>query len=332
MLLRRDIEVTCTTVLLLELLNGGALLFQAVEDCLRNDRGAVVIVALLWLSNVKSVHDSFLFFRVLALLHHAVVEQNVASLHLDILDAIECDVRHLDQVRVRLTSQVLDFLALFGGQLRELLQVTLSQHDDQGLGLEKGLDRLEQRDLLIDRVATRFRNIEQKQNCRVQMGQGSDGLHLNSVSLVERVVQNTWRVDDLPARVLVVGVTHEQVLRRESVRLHVHVGIRDIVDKGGFADIGEASDDQSARIGVDRGQSAQMLAHFLQVAQTGFQLFDQRAGTTKSGSLELLGAIKRISILQKTHVVIGDVVTDGFGLVDVAEGELVMISVVEHVH
>lgn len=63
------------------------------------------------------------------------------------------------------------------------------------------------------------------------MGQSSDSLHFDSVSLVKSVVENTRGIDDLPTRVLVVCVTHKQVLRRESVGLHVHLCICYIVNK-----------------------------------------------------------------------------------------------------
>lgn len=63
------------------------------------------------------------------------------------------------------------------------------------------------------------------------MCKSCDGLHFDGIALVKRMVENTWRIDDLPAGVLVVGVTHEQVLSREGVWLHVHVRIRDIVNE-----------------------------------------------------------------------------------------------------
>ena len=85
--------------------------------------------------------------------------------------------------------------------------------------------------MLINSVATRLRDIEQKENCRVQMSEGRNGLHLNGVSLVERVVQNTWSVNNLPSGVLVIGVTDEQVLGGESIGLNINIGIRDIVDE-----------------------------------------------------------------------------------------------------
>jgi hypothetical protein len=64
------------------------------------------------------------------------------------------------------------------------------------------------------------------------MGQSSDGLHFDGVTLIESVVEYTGGVDDLPTRVLVVSVSHEQVLGGEGVGLHINLGVRHIVNKG----------------------------------------------------------------------------------------------------
>ena len=111
------------------------------------------------------------------------------------------------------------------------MQVALRQHDDEWLGLEQRLDRLEQGNLLVDGVPARFGDVEEEKDRSIQVSQRGDSLHLNRVALVKRVVKDAGRVDDLPASVLVLSVAHEQVLCRESVRLHIDVGIRDVVDE-----------------------------------------------------------------------------------------------------
>src|SRR5690242_14586737 len=50
-------------------------------------------------------------------------------------------------------------------------------------------------------------------------------LHLDRISLGERMVQNSRRVDALPPVVLVVKVTHQERPGRVRVALHVHLGI-----------------------------------------------------------------------------------------------------------
>ena len=83
------------------------------------------------------------------------------------------------------------------------------------------------------------------------MRQSCDRLHLNRVALVERVVKDARCINYLPASILVVRVAHEEVLRREGIGLHIDVRICNIIDEAGLADIGEARDNQCARICVD---------------------------------------------------------------------------------
>ena len=56
------------------------------------------------------------------------------------------------------------------------------------------------------------------------MGEGRDGLHLDCVSLLERVVEDSRRVNHLPSQVLVVCVAHVERFGSESVGLHIDVG------------------------------------------------------------------------------------------------------------
>jgi hypothetical protein len=81
----------------------------------------------------------------------------------------------------------------------------------------------------------------------------SDSLHLDCVSLVERVVKNTGSVDYLPLRVFVIAVTHEEILGSEGVRLHINISLRHIVDEAGLTDVRETSHDKGARVCVDLG-------------------------------------------------------------------------------
>ena len=58
------------------------------------------------------------------------------------------------------------------------------------------------------------------------MCEGCYGLHFDSVSLVETVIENTWGIDDLPFRIVILGMTNEQRLGGECVWLNVHVSLR----------------------------------------------------------------------------------------------------------
>jgi len=52
----------------------------------------------------------------------------------------------------------------------------------------------------------------------------------------------------------------------------------------------------------------------------------------KTRTLELLAAVERITVLEQLEVVLGDVVDLVLDRVDLAESELVVVAVVQHVH
>ena len=83
------------------------------------------------------------------------------------------------------------------------------------------------------------------------MRQRRDGLHLNCVALVKWMVKDAWRIDHLPASILIVCVTDEEVLRCERIGLNIDVRICNIIDEARLADIGETSDDQCACVSVN---------------------------------------------------------------------------------
>ncbi len=67
-----------------------------------------------------------------------------------------------------------------------------------------------------------------------ETGRSSDALicllylHFNGVALLQRAVQYTGGVNDLPSQVLVVQVPHEQTLCGEGIGLHIDVCTRDL--------------------------------------------------------------------------------------------------------
>ena len=65
------------------------------------------------------------------------------------------------------------------------------------------------------------------------------------------MIKNAWRIDHLPACILIVSVADEEILRRESIGLDIDIRICNIIDEAGLADIGEASYDQCACVSVN---------------------------------------------------------------------------------
>jgi len=160
-----------------------------------------------------------------------VVQKDVASTSTDISNTVSRLVTHLDKVSVGLLSKLLDASLHCFVKLRKVLQINFSQHNNEWFSLEKWLDVVEKRNLLLDGVSTSFRNIEQKQNTCVQMCQSCDGLHFNCVSLVKRMIKDTWGINNLPSRILVVSVSNEKTLSGECIGLNVNVSISHVVNK-----------------------------------------------------------------------------------------------------
>lgn len=137
---------------------------------------------------MESVHDSLSFLGVFGLLSESVIEENVTSLALNITDSISRNVGHLDEVGVGTLGQLIDRGTGSVVKLSKFSQINFGENNHQRLSLEKGLDGVEQVNLLLNGVTTSFRYVEQEQNSSVQMSQSSDSLHFNGVSLIERVV------------------------------------------------------------------------------------------------------------------------------------------------
>ena len=75
-----------------------------------------------------------------------------------------------------------------------------------------------------------------------------------------------------------------------------------------------------------------MFPDFLEIAKGRLELFQESAGATKSCSLKLFGTVKRVSVLEETHIVICDAISDRLGFVAVSKGQFVMVTIIEHIH
>lgn len=75
-----------------------------------------------------------------------------------------------------------------------------------------------------------------------------------------------------------------------------------------------------------------MLTNLLQVSQAlSLPLHDCRH-PSESSSLELLASVKRIAVLEKPDIILGNVINEMPCRVQLAQGELVMVLVVEDIH
>ena len=99
------------------------------------------------------------------------------------------------------------------------------------------------------------------------MSQSCNSLHLDGISLVKRVIEDTGGIDDLPSSILVISMSDEQRLGGESIWLNINVGLSHVVDQTRLTDVRVTCKDQSSGVGVNGRESSQMLPYLFQVAE-----------------------------------------------------------------
>mmetsp|Transcript_38297 Transcript_38297/g.114685 ORF Transcript_38297/g.114685 Transcript_38297/m.114685 type:complete len:752 (-) Transcript_38297:278-2533(-) len=263
---------------------------------------------------------------------HAGGEELVARGVLDLRHSLLVVVRHGHQrASIGLVHHGLNEGLLSLVQRLPRLSVHLVDHHDQLLVGEQRLDAPEQRALLLHRITARFGNVDEIQHRAGEMGQCRHRLHLDGVALLEGMVQYTGGVHDLPTEVSIVGVTDIEGLGREGVRLHVDLGPRNLVEEGGFADVGESAQQQSPGGRIQGGEAGHVLPHLLQIGQTRLLTLEDRAHPSQGGALEALATVEGIAVLDHPDHIAADGVAQGAGGVDLSEGELVVIAIVQDV-
>ena len=120
-------------------------------------------------------------------------------------------------------------------------------------------------------------------------------------------------------------------LGRESVRLHFDVGASDFVDKGRFAHVWVASDNDRARCGVDGRQTHHVLAHLLEIFECALLSLHDGAHAAECGALERFATVQRVAVLEQLGVVAADTVDQLAGNVHLTEGQLEVVAVVQHI-
>jgi hypothetical protein len=180
------------------------------------------------------------------------------------------------------------------------------------------------------------------------MGNSADRLMLNGVHLFKRVVQDTRRINGLEAQHFVVEVTDKKRLGCEGVRLDIHIGARDGLEEGRFADIGVATNHQRASVRVNGWQTAKMLSDLFEVDERILEALANRSHATKSSALELLALEQRLSarksqywhhdsesihapIFQQAHIVAGHGLNQRLGRVQLSQSDPEVIRIVQSV-
>jgi len=129
--------------------------------------------------------------------------------------------------------------------------------------------------------------------------------------------------------------------------VYFDVGVGNLVDEAGFTGIGETSDQEGTSVRVDSGHSCQMLSDFFEETERRTESLDNLGHSkqknvkekfwqrlwipSESGSLEHFASIQGITVLQESDVILSDTVDEVTSSVDVAQGDFVMIFVVDDV-
>ena len=258
-------------------------------------------------------------------------QQAVASSVPDVHQAFHGRARSLEHLNVVHVDQLLQLglcrlLQIFGSG-----HIDLVDDDEDQLVREKRLDGAEESHLCVNTVSTLLTQIHKVHDRTPQMSDSGDRLHLNGVHLFKRVVQNTGGVDGLETQHLVVEVANEQTLGGEGVRLDVDVGTGDVLEERRLSNVGVSANEESAGVGVDRGQTAQMLPDLVEVEKRVLQTLADGGHATKSSALELLALKQTLTILDETHVISGDGLDQTLCGVTLAEGNAEVVGVVESV-
>lgn len=343
-LLEIDVVDTSTTVLLLEIplqfAAVGVVLVVLLErlDGLRNE--GLALHTTHGLSNVDTGKDvtqtttrgTSVVGSGLEFLSHSLGEELVTGGVLDSSHTLGGGARQLQKLDIARLKDILELLLVFGLQVLRTSHINLVHDKKNNLVGEQRLDAVEELDLIANRVTALLGQIHEVHDRGPKMGNGGNGLHFDGVHLFKRVVQNTGGIDGLETQVLVVKVTDEQTLGGESIRLNVDVGTGDAAQEAGLSDVGVTADQEGAGVGVDRGQTTQMLTDLLKVDKGVLETLADGSHTTQGSALELLALEQRLGILDQADVVAGDRFDKMLSSRNLTQSDSEMIGIVEGVH
>lgn len=145
--------------------------------------------------------------------------------------------------------------------------VNFVETDNKRFTDKERFDGFEQGNLSVDRVTALFRDVDEEDDGSLEMSKGSDGKHFDGVTFFKRVVDDTRSVENLVTLKRVVAVTDEEGFGGEGVGLDFGVSTRDLVDKGGLADVGVTTEEKSFDVGVNGRQAGKMLADLFEVLE-----------------------------------------------------------------
>ena len=125
---------------------------------------------------------------------------------------------------------------------------------------------------------------------------------------------------------------HKERLGGEGIRLDLNIRSGHFVHEARLAHVGETAHQYGPSVGVYGRQSCQVLSHLLQIQQTLVLPLHDGTHPPQAGLLQQLAPIQRVTILHQADIILGHVIDEVFGRVDLPQSKLVMILVIQHVH
>lgn len=268
----------------------------------------------------------------LELLGDSLSEELVASGVLDGGHTFGSGAGSLQQLDILCLEDLLQLLLVLGLQVLRTADINLVNDNEHNLVGEQGLNAVEKLDLIADGVSTLLGKIHEVENSGPQVSNSGDRLHFNCVHLLERVVQNSGGINSLETEVFVIEMTDEQALSGEGVGLNIDVCAGDIAQEAGLSDVGVSTNQESTSVGVDRGQTTQVLADLLQVDEGVLQTTGDGCHATEGSALELFALEQRLRILDKTDVIARNGFNQVLGGRDLTKGDTEVVGIVKSVH
>mmetsp|Transcript_25357 Transcript_25357/g.59748 ORF Transcript_25357/g.59748 Transcript_25357/m.59748 type:complete len:390 (+) Transcript_25357:1345-2514(+) len=262
---------------------------------------------------------------------HSRREELFAGRGLDLGNSVFRFVRHGHERTVRVLGQGFDHFFLFRIECLPGLFVDLVDDEDELFVCKQGFDAAEQRALLLDGVPTVLGNITKVQDTAGQVGKSNNGLHFNGVSLFQGMIQDSRRIDNLPAQVLVVAVTNKQRFGGKGIRLDIDVATGDFVHETRLSYVGQAAHEDRSGVRIQCGKTRKMFSDFFQIRQRRLLSLQDGAHSSQRRSLEALATVGGIGVFDHPNHVPSDLIDERTSRVELSQSEFVVIPVVQGV-
>lgn len=143
------------------------------------------------------------------------------------------------------------------------------------------------------------------------------------------MIQNTRGIDGLKSQVLVVEMSNEQTLGCERIWLDIDIGSCDTLQEARFSDVRVSADEEGSGVGINGGETTQMLSHLIEIDQGIFQSPADGCHSSQRGALKLLALEERLRIFEQANIVARHNLNQVFGCRQLSESDAKMVGIVE---